>query len=333
MEQNCQNEVNIMKSSGKKLILISFTLALIAAVTTFIYLRSLSKPKDNSKEVTIPVAMETIPERTKIEKKMIKEIKVQESSLISDYIRDSSEIIGKYTKERILQNEGFIKDKISSDNENDLSFKIDENNRAISLNVTGESGVAYLLKPGDYVDVVVYLSEKKDGQKIVRPEIAKTILENVKVLAVDMQINRDTDTSSKDKMPDNFIVTISVPAAEIEKLVLSEDIGSIKLDLRPIDNDGESNTKGATVNDILQAFTVPSSSKTSSTAKVSKTDGTKANKSSLIYYTIKKGDTLKKISYAYYGTTEKYMLLKQFNNIKDENLIHPGITIKIPNLK
>lgn len=314
-----------MKSSGKKLILISFALALIAAVTAFIYLKSLSKPKGSTKEVTIPVAAETIPERTKIEKKMIKEIKVPETSLISDYIKDTTEIVGKYTKEKILQNEGFIKDKISGNNENDLSFKIDENNRAVSLNVTGESGVAYLIKPGDYVDVVVYLTEKKDGQKIVRPEVAKTILENIKVLAVDMQISRDTANDSKDKMPNNFIVTVSVPAAEVEKLVLSEDIGSIKLALRPIDNDSKNNTKGAEVNDLLTAYTAPAESKTNG--------GTKANKSSFKYYTIKKGDTLKKISYAYYGTTEKYMLLKQFNNIKDENLIHPGIKIKIPNLK
>ena len=319
-----------MNSSGKKLILISFALAIIAASAAFIYLKSLSKPKNDVKEVTIPVASETIPERTKIEKKMLKEIKVPESTLISSYIKDSSEIIGKFTKEKILQNEGFIMDKISSTNENDLSFKIDENNRAVSLNVTGDTGVAYLIRPGDYVDVVVYITEKKDGQKIVRPEVAKTILENVKVLAVDMQVSRDTANDSKDKMPNSFIVTVSVPSPDVEKLVLSEDIGSIKLVLRPVGNEIKSSTKGATVDDILQANAEPSSSIADKSAK---TDAGTSNKISFKYYTIKKGDTLKRISCAYYGTNDKYMLLKEFNNIKDENLIHPGITIKIPNLK
>jgi pilus assembly protein CpaB len=319
-----------MNSSGKKLILISFALAIIAASAAFIYLKSLSKPKNDVKEVTIPVASETIPERTKIEKKMLKEIKVPESTLISSYIKDSSEIIGKFTKEKILQNEGFIMDKISSTNENDLSFKIDENNRAVSLNVTGDTGVAYLIRPGDYVDVVVYITEKKDGQKIVRPEVAKTILENVKVLAVDMQISHDTANDSKDKMPNSFIITVSVPSPDVEKLVLSEDIGSIKLALRPVGNEIKSSTKGATVDDILQTNAEPSSSIADKSAK---TDAGTSNKISFKYYTIKKGDTLKRISCAYYGTNDKYMLLKEFNNIKDENLIHPGITIKIPNLK
>lgn len=319
-----------MNSSGKKLILISFALAIIAASAAFIYLKSLSKPKNDVKEVTIPVASETIPERTKIEKKMLKEIKVPESTLISSYIKDSSEIIGKFTKEKILQNEGFIMDKISSTNENDLSFKIDENNRAVSLNVTGDTGVAYLIRPGDYVDVVVYITEKKDGQKIVRPEVAKTILENVKVLAVDMQVSRDTANDSKDKMPNSFIITVSVPSPDVEKLVLSEDIGSIKLALRPVGNEIKSSTKGATVDDILQTNAEPSSSIADKSAK---TDAGTSNKISFKYYTIKKGDTLKRISCAYYGTNDKYMLLKEFNNIKDENLIHPGITIKIPNLK
>lgn len=331
MGQNCQDRGDCMNSSGKKLILISFTLAIIAAAAAFIYLKSLSKPKNDVKEVTIPVASETIPERTKIQKKMLKEIKVPESTLISSYIKDSSEIIGKYTKEKILQNEGFIKDKISGSNENDLSFKIDENNRAVSLNVTGDTGVAYLIKPGDYVDVVVYITEKKDGQKIVRPEVAKTILENVKVLAVDMQVSRDTANDSKDKMPNSFIVTVSVPSSDVEKLVLSEDIGSIKLALRPVGNEVDSSTKGATVDDILKANTEPSSSIINKSAKTSAV--TADNKISFKYYTIKKGDTLKRISCAYYGTSDKYMLLKEFNNIKDENLIHPGITIKIPNLK
>lgn len=49
-----------------------------------------------------------------------------------------------------------------------------------------------------------------------------------------------------------------------------------------------------------------------------------------IYYTVKKGDTLRNISKAFYGYPENYMMLKKINNIKDENVIVPGMVIKIP---
>ena len=35
----------------------------------------------------------------------------------------------------------------------------------------------------------MYLSEKKEGQEIVRPDIAKILLQNIEVLAVDKELN------------------------------------------------------------------------------------------------------------------------------------------------
>lgn len=63
-----------MKSTAQKLILISFVLALIAAVTVSLYLQSLKSPNEITKKITVLVAAETIPSRTLIDKKMIKEI-------------------------------------------------------------------------------------------------------------------------------------------------------------------------------------------------------------------------------------------------------------------
>ena len=72
-----------MKSTAQKLILISFVLALIAAVAVFLYLQSLKAPKEITKKITVLVAAETIPPRTLIDKKMIKEIQVSDDSIFS----------------------------------------------------------------------------------------------------------------------------------------------------------------------------------------------------------------------------------------------------------
>ena len=52
-------------------------------------------------------------------------------------------------------------------------------------------------------------------------------------------------------------------------------------------------------------------------------------------YTIKKNDTLQKISKKFYGTTRKWSLIYEENKdvIKDPDKIYPGLKIKIPLLR
>lgn len=330
-----------MKSIGKRLIIISFVLALTASVSVFFYLKSLGKPKETIQKKKVLVAAENIPARTLINKKMIKEIQVPEDSIFNDYMQDSSAVVGKYTKETILLNEGFRKDRLLSEDGNELGFKIEANHRAVSVNVTGAAGVAELLKPGDYVDVIVYLAEKKDGQELVHPEMAKTILQNIKVLAVDKDIARDTTAkkAEEDKVPTTFLVTLSVASSDIERLVLAEDIGSIKLVLRPLEKEENSNTQGATWKELSldtsgQPSNTPPQGDTNPPPASNAGGGTTAeNKNKLTYYTVKSGDTLRSISRSFYGTPDKYVLIRDMNKIGNQDKILTGEVLKIPPLK
>jgi len=323
-----------MKNTGQKLILISFALALIAAVAIFIYLQSFKSEKEVSQKTTIIVAVEAIPARTLIDKKMVKEIQVDDNPIFADYLKDSSKIIGKYTKESVGKNEGFITSKLIDKGEEELSLNIDKNHRAISISATGASGVSKLLKPGDYVDIISFVSEKKEGSKLIRPDKAKIILQNIKVLAVDQQLSREakvnTDAKSqeKDKTQTIFLITLSVEAADTEKLILAENIGNIKLALRPLKEDTIIETNGITYEELFTNSSTSSKSPNSSS-------NNSAVKSDEKYtsYTVKKGDTLKNISRKFYGTQNKYKVISEANNIKDENLILTGEIIKIPTLQ
>lgn len=317
-----------MKNISQRLIVISFILSLLAALLVYQYLQSLKPQKSSAKKTTILVAAETIPPRTLIDKKMVKQVEVADGSFFEGYITDTSVVIGKYTKETIFQNEGFLEEKLLEESDGELVSKIDSNHRAISINVSIDSGVSQLIKSGDFVDVIVYLSEKKENEKIVREESSKVILQNIEVLAIDKNLYRDNqksqDPKTSEKLPTNFLVTLSVLTNDAEKLVLAESIGSIKLTLRPLNNNTTDETKGITGKQLLSNSTVDTIDTTSQGSNQSN-----ANKK-YISYTIKKGDTLKKISEAFYGTKEKYALLKEFNNIRDENLIVTGTVIKIP---
>lgn len=317
-----------MKSTAQKLILLSFVLAVAFATVVFIYLKSLKNVKvaTRSTTITVIVAAKTIPPRTLIDKNMIKKIQVENSSIFRDYINNSSSIVGKYTKETVNLNEGFYASNLQDKNGNELSFKIDSDHRAISISVTGDSGVSDLIKVGDYVDVVNYVSEKKDGTTVVRPEEAKIILQKIEVLAVNQQINTDDksgsaastgnnsgSSGSTDKALTNYLITLSIPIADIEKLVLAESIGTIKLALRPVQDSNTVQTNGTT-------WEESSSNQTSDSQKY-------------FSYTVKEGDTLKIISKEFYGDESKYPVLKEANNITDENMIITGEVIKVPILQ
>ena len=53
------------------------------------------------------------------------------------------------------------------------------------------------------------------------------------------------------------------------------------------------------------------------------------------YYTVRKNDTLQKISSKFYGTTRKWKLIYEENKgiIKNPDRVYPGIKIRIPQLK
>jgi pilus assembly protein CpaB len=324
-----------MKNTGKRLILISFILAVISSLVIFMYLKP-SKATDIAVvEKTILVATETIAERTLIDKKMVKEIQVPESEIFKDYIVDSSNIVGKYTKDVILKDEGFHKDKLINSLDNELSLKIEGNNRGVSINVNGSTGVSDLVKQGDFVDVIVFLTEKKEGEKILRPDLSTILLQNIQVLAIDKKLTRDGE--KRIEVPSSYLVTLSVPIFDIEKLTLAEDIGKLKLVLRPLKPDYIHKTEGATweqliLNDSKEMKNFFPEYNTKSPEE-SKDNTAGVNYEKYVYYVIKTGDTLRKISEDFYGDPAKYALLKQINGIWNENLIKTGTGIKIPVLE
>jgi hypothetical protein len=84
---NYRIEGVVMKSTEKKLILISLVLAIMAAGAVFTYLHSLKTPRSIVKTVTILVAAETIPPRTLIDKKMKKRFKYQKAQCLMNILK------------------------------------------------------------------------------------------------------------------------------------------------------------------------------------------------------------------------------------------------------
>lgn len=229
-----------MKGTIRKLILISFVLALLASGSIYVYLQSLKTVTVNEGMRSIYVASETIPPRTRVQASMVKKIYVPEDPFINQYLSSTGDIIGKYTLGTIQVNEGFLSNKLTDERRGGLSFRIPNGHRAVSINVSASAGVAHLVKPEDRVDVVFFGGNGT----------TKIILQNISILAIDKQLNRN-EHSHGEELPSSFLVTLSIPNADVERIVLAENIGALKLALRHPEDNGNTPTKVTSIRDLI----------------------------------------------------------------------------------
>ena len=335
-----------MKGKRALFIIVSFMLALLLSVSVYVYLSSLENKPAAVKEYEVIVASIEIPQYTKITQEMIETIKVLQLPADSTtYYADPAEIVGKYNSERILKGEQFFKSRILDNAENNLSLSLTGNNRAVSVMANLESGVTKLIKPGDYLDIMVFLPELSEGDRVVRPDIEKIFMQKILVMAVDRKTATGTASTgtaaagteaaaSEDAGATVFYLTLSVPVFDVEKLALAEDIGSLKFELRPKTDDFIYQTEGA----IWQEMLLDADKKMKDIAptyqiKEDKKANTAYNYDKYIYYVVKKGDTLRSIAQQFLKDPNKYTVLQDINNISDPNTILTGTGIKIPVIK
>ncbi len=331
-----------MEKLGRKLFLFSLLFALIGTGLVYIYLESLKNEDAVVVEQTkIIVAAVDIPARTLITKDMIKEIEIPKETDFGNFIADSTVILNRYTKYPIYMDEKFLEEKLVGEDSEELSALIKGDHRAMTVMLTMETGVADLVNPGDFVDIIIFLPELKEQERIIRPNIAKLLLQNVEVLAIDQKLYREN--ISVETLPTSFYATLSVPIVDVERLALAENLGSLEVILRPIDKDYLYRTDGVVweellldesgeMKDLFPQFDVaPTESETTNEEAETNAGETDENAyDKYIYYTIKSGDTLRSISRDFFNDESQYILIQNVNRIEDENTIVTGTGIKIP---
>lgn len=121
-----------------------------------------------------------------------------------------------------------------------LAGMLDPGMRAVTINVTAESSVAGLAFPGDYVDVILSsdMSRMGEGAKMSGEflrHVAETILENVKLLAIDQTITREGGKDEKEAPKSvGKTATIEATPEQAEILILAGQMGKMSLVLRSI---------------------------------------------------------------------------------------------------
>jgi len=103
--------------------------------------------------------------------------------------------------------------------------------RAVSVAVQPHTGASGFIMPGDYVDVIVTydFTSPEEGQGRRTRQAAETILEEVRVVAVDQELQGDNEEAIVAKT-----ITLEVTPKGAETISLGSTVGRIHLSLRSL---------------------------------------------------------------------------------------------------
>jgi len=175
-------------------------------------------PVDN----VVAAAIE-IPYGTKVEARHLRLLALPEGTAPEGAFRDQESVIGTVATSDVLRGEILMQNRFAlHETGSTLAALVGKDMRAVTVRVDDVIGVAGFLLPGNRVDV---LASRLDNQS--RRATTETILENLKVLAVDQ-------TASTDENDPVIVraVTLEMSPAQSESLIKAKEEGTIQLTLR-----------------------------------------------------------------------------------------------------
>jgi pilus assembly protein CpaB len=120
--------------------------------------------------------------------------------------------------------------------------------RAIALRVNATSGVSGLVFPGDRIDIILThsITDRSSGEAVER-RASETILENVRVLAIDQTVD---ENATEPTYASNF--TLEVTPKQAEMLSVVRELGGLSISLRSLAKDDEELERLATQDEPLE---------------------------------------------------------------------------------
>lgn len=219
----------------KKVKLLALISAVITGLLLFAFLNAVSKPAETEKTNVI-VAAADIPANTPITPEMIATAELPAESIVSGALSDSSAVVGKVAQETIYSGEQILGKKLiqAGDTGNGtLAYALEPGSRAMSISVDETSGIAYMIVPGNYVDIMAYFLQDNGTTKT---SYTTMILENIKVLAVDNVMSDQGKTNSSSVA--YTTLTLQVTPKQAMELSMAQSEGQLTAILRsPLDDD------------------------------------------------------------------------------------------------
>jgi pilus assembly protein CpaB len=264
--------------TNRSLILLGLFLGLVSAALVVVYL---SKADDSGggnvsggAGTPVVVASQGIPAGTRVTEDMLTLKSIAADAVLGGAFVKTKDVVGQVTRVPLVSGEQVLPSKVTptgaaiANVENPaLAYVVPEGMRAVSVEVSSVIGASGLIRPGDYVDVILTIEAaaqaSTDGGSATRDQIAKTVLQNALVLAIDQSVARPVAGGNETSSPpaedgqsnaDASTVTLAVSPVHGEVLTVVETCGKnnggrLALALRPFGESGLVGSRDQWAND------------------------------------------------------------------------------------
>jgi len=240
-----------MQNRLKIALVVAVFFGLIAAYGIFNFLRQQRQAAEALRTQTqdVVIAAKDIPAGSTIAEAMLKDgtvraIKWPKASVPAGAFGNSTEVIGKVNRVKIMANEPILESRLSGEGAG-LTVRLEPGKRAMAVRVDEIIGVSGFIVPDDRVDVIV-TTTPPGGNDNKDARLSKIVLQNKRVLSVAQS------TEQKDGKPQVArSITLEVSPEEAEKLSLAYQEGPIVLALRGVGDETEPKTIGSNKSDLL----------------------------------------------------------------------------------
>lgn len=260
--------------SNAKALVISLVVSVFAVFLLFSYINSREKTLlEMATPIQVVVANRDIPEGKRIDSDMIVLSKIPQKYVQPGAFNDLQGVVNRSINVPVLKGTQILESMFVTTEAEGIASKIPADKRAFSVFVTDVTAVGELIQPGDMVDlmVTVEVGSFQDGRGVSEEIITKTVLENILVLAVNQTSTKRRQVSSGDirqgaagsvfkteapntdrKKDPLKTLTVALKPAEVQKLNLAQEIGTLSAALRSSFDEGkEENLPSLSARDFL----------------------------------------------------------------------------------
>jgi len=273
------------------LLIVAIIIGIIAVVAVVSYISTIRASVEQEVEkVEVLIAAQNIPKEVPVEVLVSSELVVLEA-IPQKYLADGvlvnlDDFEGYVTAAPINEGEQITTTKFVKPEQIGLAFTIPSDMVAISIPINEIIGVSYLFNVGDKVNVIATFipeaTEAEEGEEVATEtvldttidadtvgeeivmdkEITRTLLWNVEVLHIGIrtltyeekfEAAEEVDQEAQEEEVSGIrTVTLALTPEQAEKMVFTEEMGSVWLVLLPVDGIEKEDTSGQTFENIFE---------------------------------------------------------------------------------
>jgi pilus assembly protein CpaB len=225
-----------LKGGNRFSLVLGIGLGVVAAILIAVYLSGAKSDGGggsvSGSNVPVVVAVVDIPVGTKIDTSHVTIKQFPQGAVLTGAFAKPEDVINQITTVRVVAGEQVIADKITATGEQIGSFEGDpplalvvtQGLRGTSVEVNSIVGAGGNVRPGDFVDVILTIKVKagESPTDTGNDQIASTVLQNLRVLAIDQSITASQSEAPEDqKEADAAATTVTLLASPAQAEVLT----------------------------------------------------------------------------------------------------------------